>query len=511
MGQMTGQTFFEGKASNDPAFSARDRITRGPKALGFVDLDPVIRISKPGQEITEGSDVGEILLRQLLKFQLPSPYHRMEHSDMFRVKPYLEVIRLIKETGPISFDELCLFGMQLTDHRLFEEIVSQIERFRHEKKKMTGSYKKFIEEKKEEVMMEIYDEDIKLGNLRTRENKEISISKFISTKYSNQRDYTDACIRYLRETGMISISGGIQSSISIREDRIADAEFILRTIDREPLDVGLVAFKNYLFDTSVPVLYTDNEGHMIEYLMKIGPFVRSDLVGLPMNELKKIKREAVLKNRESAVIAEKAELRTYQKYTEIMNVYDNLNETYDPPLMLEWNTWRAMTMINDGEVVGNFKLDDLGEPLSTAQGNKADIICDYDGFGLTVEVTLRSGSKQFDAEGESVVRHLGNYQTEKGKKAFCLFIARQINSSSKAYFYSLYRTNLAAYGGRIAVVPITLDDFRCMIDNARNSGSRPSSGDILSFLEYAEEEAHRSEDEEKWFSKVSEKARHWMR
>ena len=32
------ENFFNGKGENDPAFSARDRINRSPKALGFVQL-----------------------------------------------------------------------------------------------------------------------------------------------------------------------------------------------------------------------------------------------------------------------------------------------------------------------------------------------------------------------------------------------------------------------------------------------------------------------------------------
>ena len=38
--------------------------------------------------------------------------------------------------------------------------------------------------------------------------------------------------------------------------------------------------------------------------------------------------------------------------------------------MLEYNTWRAMTMLNGGNIKGNFNFDDAGQPLSTAAGNK---------------------------------------------------------------------------------------------------------------------------------------------
>lgn len=38
-------------------------------------------------------------------------------------------------------------------------------------------------------------------------------------------------------------------------------------------------------------------------------------------------------------------------------------------LFLEWNTWRAMTMLDGGTIKGNFRIDDAGRPTSTAQGN----------------------------------------------------------------------------------------------------------------------------------------------
>ena len=41
--------FFEGKGSpTDKAFSARDRINRAPKALGFINLKPHIELTEAG-------------------------------------------------------------------------------------------------------------------------------------------------------------------------------------------------------------------------------------------------------------------------------------------------------------------------------------------------------------------------------------------------------------------------------------------------------------------------------
>ena len=70
------ENYFYGEGVNDPAFSARDRINRAPKALGFVTLSPVIELTAAGQELIHTKRKEEIFLRQLLKFQIPSPYHK---------------------------------------------------------------------------------------------------------------------------------------------------------------------------------------------------------------------------------------------------------------------------------------------------------------------------------------------------------------------------------------------------------------------------------------------------
>ena len=45
------ENFFHGKGASDPAFSARDRINRAPKALGFISLSPTISLTPAGKEL----------------------------------------------------------------------------------------------------------------------------------------------------------------------------------------------------------------------------------------------------------------------------------------------------------------------------------------------------------------------------------------------------------------------------------------------------------------------------
>ena len=505
---------FEGKGSDkDLALSARDRITRAPKALGFVDLKPVIRLTEPGKKLLSGKRTEEVLLRQLLKFQLPSPYHKEpeQFKGLFGVKPYLEIFRLIYELGTVSFDELMIFGMQLTHYNKFEEVVSDIKRFRRMKIYAKASYKIFRGEYLRAEVEKIYQDDIDEGNTKTRESKDKSLDKFVKTKASNMRDYADACFRYLRATGMVEISQR-GHSLSIMPEKKAEVEYFLRTVDREPVYIDDEdKYKEYLFDSAIPELYTDDRERLLKQV--------ADVAGLTINlssktteKLKDILEDAIVAKKTELVNEQVRSLKEYKDYADVMTVFEDIkkNAFYDVPLMLEWNTWRAMTMLDGGDIKANLKFDDKGQPMSTAVGNMADIVCDYGDFGLTVEVTMQSGQKQYEMEGEPVSRHLAKLKKETGKDAFCLFIAPKINASCIAYFYALHTMNIAFYGGKSVIVPLELDVFINMVEQSYRAGYVPNPEQVKGIFDYSMELVKMSKDENEWYEKIKEKALNWL-
>src|SRR6185436_4756226 len=119
--ELSKQSFFEGSPTGDIAFKARDRINRAPKSLGLVDLKPTIQLTDAGKIYIYEDRKEEIFLRQLLKFQLPSPYH-IDKDNSFAVKPYLELMRLVYDLGGLSKNEIALFVVQLTNFNKYEEI-----------------------------------------------------------------------------------------------------------------------------------------------------------------------------------------------------------------------------------------------------------------------------------------------------------------------------------------------------------------------------------------------------
>ncbi|MFA5476482.1 MAG: AlwI family type II restriction endonuclease [Bacteroidales bacterium] len=506
------ENFFHGEGANDPAFSARDRINRAPKALGFVILSPTIRLTPAGEELVSSRRKEEIFLRQLLKFQVPSPYHKpTEKSAEFWVKPYLELFRLIRHFGSLMFDELMFFGLQLVDYRKFHAVVQKIDQFRIAKARDEGNYKGFRAEYLERELREIYSSDISSGNTQTRETTDASTARFLKTKAGNMRDYADACFRYLRATGLVNISH-VGKSISIVPEKIQEVDYFLQNTDREPCFVDDEEhYIAYLGNPQVPTLLTDNR-ELLEQKIRSEYLQFQIPDGATLRELKNIFADKLESRKEQILTNQIAAIKDYRQFVDINKTFDQIldNSLYDTPLMLEWNTWRAMTMLDGGTIKANLKFDDFGNPMSTAQGNMADIVCDYGDFGLTVEVTMQSGQRQYETEGEPVTRHLAKYKKETKKPAYCLFIAPNINDACKAHFYALHKINIQYYGGASTIVPLPLSVFVKMVDDSYNAGYVPEPKHIRRFFERSNELANSTNNEVDWYNRITQEALNWL-
>lgn len=513
---LANSDFFEGKGATggNKSFSARDRINRAPKSLGFVDLKPHIALTDSGRALAYGKRPEEIFLRQLLKFQLPSPYH-VEHGDVqgeFYIRPYLEIIRLVHELEYITLDEFKIFAVQLTDYRKFDSIKAQILKFRKDKEQHRGKYKKFVAEVWNNAVLTIYDGKIAEGKTKTRETMDASLKKFVDTKKRNFRDYADACFRYLRYTGLVSVSQR-NHSISIFQDRAIEVEYILANVDREPVFIDdEQKYKAHLFDATSPVMYVDDKKNVVETILRLENQDSAKLSKMSLDELKDIRDSLIARNKQAVIDAQVSELKSYSLYSDIQDTFDGIvsDEYYDAPLMFEYNTWRAMTMLDGGDIRGNFKFDDAGQPMSTASGNMPDIECDYTDYSLSVEVTLQSGQRQFESEGESVARHFGQLKKKTGKDTYCLFIAPTINAATLAHFYGLNHMSIALYGGRSKIIPLELNQFKRLVKNSYKHNGHPNPSDVRKFLDLVLEQGEVSQDENDWQLRINTCVDQWL-
>lgn len=513
---LANSDFFEGKGATgeNKSFSARDRINRAPKSLGFVDLKPHIALTDAGKALVYGKRPEEIFLRQLLKFQLPSPYH-VEHGNVqgeFYIRPYLEIIRLVHDLEYLTLDEFKIFAVQLTDYRKFDSIKAQILKFRKDKEQHKGKYKKFVAEVWKDAVLTIYDGKIAEGKTKTRETMDACLKKFVDTKKQNFRDYADACFRYLRYTGLVSVSQR-NHSISIFQDRAIEVEYILANVDRKPVFIDdEEKYKAHLFDATSPVMYVDDKKNVVETILRLENQDSATLSKMSLDELKDIRDDLFARNKQAVIDAQVAELKSYSLYSDIQDTFDGIvsDEYYDAPLMFEYNTWRAMTMLDGGDIRGNFKFDDAGQPMSTASGNMPDIECDYTDYSLSVEVTLQSGQRQFESEGESVARHFGQLKKKTGKDTYCLFIAPTINAATLAHFYGLNHMSIALYGGRSKIIPLELNQFKRLVENSYKYNGHPNPSDVRKFLDLVLEQGETSQDENDWQLRINTCVEQWL-
>lgn len=506
------ENFFNGEGANDPAFSARDRINRAPKSLGFIVLSPVISLTPAGLELVNSRRKDEIFLRQLLKFQVPSPFHKPSpNSANFWVKPYLELFRLVRHFGSLKFDEVMIFGLQLVDYREFDTIVKKINQFRVAKAQNEGNYKKFRAEYLDAELQQIYSTDIASGNTKTRQTKDDSILKFLKTKSSNMRDYADACVRYLRATGLVNISH-IGKSISIVPEKIQEVDYFLEHSNREPQFIdNEKQYVTYLGNAETPALLTDNRELLVQKIKAEFPKIKIEQTAT-LQQLKDIFADELEKRKEQIITDQVTAIKDYRLFDDINSTFDQIlaNSLYDNPLMLEWNTWRAMTMLDGGNIKANLKFDDFGNPISTAQGNMADIVCDYEDFGLTVEVTMQGGQRQYETEGEPVTRHLAKVKRETNKPAYCLFIAPNINEACVAHFFALHKMNISYYGGTSTIVPLPLTVFLKMVEDSHKASYVPEPKHVQRFFERSNELANSTDNEKEWYYGITQEALNWL-
>ncbi len=123
-----------------------------------------------------------------------------------------------------------------------------------------------------------------------------------------------------------------------------------------------------------------------------------------------------------------------------------------------------LTAIDDAEDISpNYPMDDLGNPISHAPGNRPDIECHYRGFRLVVEVTLDSSKNQWFREGQPVMRHLREFEDRYvDLPIFCLFLAPRVHQDTYSQFWFAVRYE---YNGRPQkIVPMDFHQFGQVLD-----------------------------------------------
>lgn len=479
----------------DPCFSARDRITRAPRLLGLVykpdsGLAGNFHLTAAGNALLSAPDPMLVFQRQLAKVQFSSPLHQSDGFEIMRIKPLNTISYLIKEIGSLTKDEIAIFVLTTLNYLDIYNTIADINTFRENLKSAVSGRPRA--ELRERLLLErvrrAYREDLDSGDLAIREgagaeNRDPHL--YIQTKKRNLLDYADATMRYMVSTG-IFVSDIRTQALVFSQEGEKDALFLLEHNGLEPLDISSISYDDYILkylgSDNVPTIRRDDpiqQSADLESLNRmissLEPAVATDLSdtflhGSSSDRLHVLRQAEVFlgkymeKEEATSLLVDRiAAAADIQEHYETIAARNSVHVA--KALAFEWNAWRAMVVINHARsVTGNFTRDIDGKPRSTAPGGMSDILVEFENFWLVVEVTRSTGARQWETEGEPIMRHLGSLQiklAEEGdhRPVYGLFIADTINRAIIPYIKYNAICSSEMYGGCARFIPLRRDSF----------------------------------------------------
>ena len=253
----------------------------------------------------------------------------------------------------------------------------------------------------------------------------------ISLPVASFHDYADSLARYMRITGLFSISG---SRIILTKGREAEVEEILK------LKLELHPYKNrdefyrYYGNPDFPVLSTDHNPIILQKQIQDLAAELTTLYeelgvlqqGMPLESSVSLPQPLPIDIEELRTLLDgfrekkkQVELgimdirgRGPEKLLEALNFYDDIlnHQTFDAPTFLEWNTWRVFVALDRArKIKPNLVMDENLEPVGTAGGNGPDMEVSFPDFHVVPKVTMRTGADQERYESFPVIRHVEDF------------------------------------------------------------------------------------------------------
>lgn len=481
-------------------FAARDRL-RAPSTLGFIKkpnlLQKELLLTEVGKYFADCDYHEEefIFQRQVAKVQFGSPANRKNVEREMNIRPMGLMIEVLKEVNQLTKEEMALYCITTTNFSDIPETIQLIleNRFQISHEKDATKRKALREKHRLDRLRKIYQIDLVKGNTELREGGQ----SFLATKYQTLRDFADSSFRYFLATGLF-VTNYQRQTFQLVNARLNESEFLLDTygtkIDVDPDSDYATYIDEYLGNPEKIEIWRDSEVHQNYDAERLLNFIKIhqkasaiELSSQYAHASNRTERLAALSNLEyqSMVIHRIAESRKIREnltmtYPDIKKTFEDIstlrNSMIDKPLMFEWNTWRLFNLFPDSiSVVGNFLSDADGNPLRTASGGMADIICEFDDFWLIVEVTLQTGMKQYETEGEPITRHVGNHikkirENGDAKPVYGLFIAEKINNELLFYLNAIAWRPSQHYGGQIQIFPISVEKLIDIMDSTNLEG-----------------------------------------
>ena len=469
------ERIFRSKGYEDPPMRGRTSFKPLEK-LGFAYINPgnrLVRITPVGRElINPETDLGEMVLRALVKWQLPNPLETRSFPAHlgYRIKPFVGTLHLISRVNNLcqeqglnatglSFDEFNAFVPTLIDWEKISEVAEKIVEIRIACRSIPRSEREVLRNR----LTEEYLADFDLRHIR---------------------DYGDNTRRYFRLTRFIRFRGDGRF-VDLEPRRSIEINALLATDDGSP------QVFNTLQDY-VDLVWQNNAELILMYRAII-----DDIAQLDAALARQLEREYPVTAEEAVLSAAIASLRviyrdlqrredalvwqTAEKTRECAQTLAGLSRRGAcTPEDLEYHIATALMSLDAAkEVVPNYPVGEDNRPTYTAPGGVADIECFYEGFNLACEVTLMRDSKQWISESQPVLRHVQNFLHSHDGITYGLFIAPALHRDTINHFW--FGTKGLFEGEEVIIFPLTISKFARVLETCadfRANGGVVSLADV---------------------------------
>ena len=509
-------------------FDMRGRQSMNPLTkFGFIRIDSrtkKIILTESGKRLLKAgeNEIGNILLRSFLKWQIPNPVSRDYPKDgSCLAVPFVLALKLIarvnelekergnKEVG-LQKREFALFAITLTNYKDIDSCAEQILELRDLQHGRNPQERKQIRD----------DFRIRyIGDyLETKDTAKIDKC------LKNLNDYGDNAIRYFRLTNFIRIRGNgfyidLEPSRSTEISALFESEWYKSKTFHDKEE-----YLDYLCSDSQPVYPWETEKKLREIAVSIQKDIENlagtkekmvpvSLDNLSAEELKSNIERLRLQRTELRRKYDHKKAQPAEFISQCIQQLDNIykSEEKSRALRLEYLSTMGLYAFNDAVVIKpNYPVGDDNEPTSTAPGGVADIECVYDAFQMVCEVTMLKNRSQWFNEGQPVMRHLRDFEASHDN-SYCLFIAPTIHTDTAETFYI---ANTFGYKGkRQRIAPITISQFVQMLQTLQQlrENSKPfRNSDLKALLDSIVEDSLKEEDSEKWIKKIPQLVTDWI-
>ncbi|MBI3616560.1 MAG: AlwI family type II restriction endonuclease [Candidatus Omnitrophica bacterium] len=518
------EKIFHAQRYKDPPMRGRQSANPLNK-LGFAvarEGAGPIRVTELGKKLLKGDgDIGFVFFKSLLKLQFPNPWSvGFSKKAGFNVAPLVATLMLISRLNArskmqgLSKREFSIFVPTLIHYSQVDKSVGRIVGFREAK------------------------------------NKELYVRRFLSEFYGVRRipekmpstlfDYGDNIMRYFRLTRYFKVVMdplGQRWHVDLEPSRKTEIEQLLSEHKGNALEFKrLEDYLDYLSDIAKPQLpweELDNlRGVVLSVREVILQFIEREKIHVENSSraLLEKRMETLAKDQLNEYLTElralnlilreqvnKAKLiANREKVAEIIRA---LNETkilkkYEPE-QFEKLIVDALRILNDEiKIKPNYLIDDEGEPIGHAPGNRADVECFYKSFSATCEVTLNTTKLQWVQEGQPVMRHLRDFETQHGRsrEVYCIFIAPQIHRDTLSTFWMSVKYEYDGLPQKI--IPMTTEQFAVLLKtllDLRLSGRMLSHGQLFALYRQIIDKTHDLSGFSDWASYISDAIENWRR